>query len=246
VTISTDAHAHIGDYSPMIPGGMHTPDALVTRWDEVGVTCGMISVLLPDKRVANDMTREACERHAGRLYGYIHINPVDVDGSIAELERCAPLDCFRGVKYHPQNDVYYPFADALFPVYERVQELGLPALWHTGTYPYSHPLQVAYVAREFPGSIHIMAHFALADLTWECFPAASLADNVMADMTANPIIPVLDQWIGQFGAERMLWGSDFPFYSVAYEHQKLDHLTLDGDQRELIAAGNARRLFGIG
>ena len=244
--MSTDAHAHIGDYSPVIPGGVHTAEALVRRWDDVGVECGMISVLLPDKRAANDMTRAACEEHAGRVFGYIHINPVDVEGSLAELERNAGLECFRGVKYHPQNDVYYPFIEALFPVYAKVEELGLPALWHTGTYPYSHPLQVAYVAREFPGSPHIMAHFALADLTWECFPAAALSPNVLADMTANPIIPVLDQWIERFGAERMLWGSDFPFYSVAYEHAKLDHLDLDAGQRELIAHGNAQRLFGIG
>jgi predicted TIM-barrel fold metal-dependent hydrolase len=244
--MSTDAHAHIGDYSPVIPGGMHTADDLVARWDAVGIECGMISVLLPDKRAANEMVRRACERHPGRIFGYIHVNPVDVSGSLAELERCTGSDCFRGVKYHPQNDVYYPFIEALFPVYERVEQLGLPALWHTGTYPYSHPLQVAYVARQFPASPHIMAHFALADLTWECFPAAALADNVLADMTANPIIPVLNQWIERFGAGRMLWGSDFPFYDVAYEHVKLDHLSLSAEQRESIASGNARRLFGIG
>jgi predicted TIM-barrel fold metal-dependent hydrolase len=244
--MSIDAHAHIGDYSPAIPGGVHSADDLVRRWDDVGVECGMISVLLPDKRAANDATRAACEQHAGRIFGYIHVNPVDVEGSLAELDRNAGLDCFRGVKYHPQNDVYYPFLEELFPVYERVEEIGLPALWHTGTYPYSHPLQVAYVAREFPGSPHIMAHFALADLTWECFPAAALSSNVLADMTANPIIPVLNQWIERFGAERMLWGSDFPFYDVAYEHAKLDHLDLDATQRETIARTNARRLFGIG
>ncbi len=116
-------------------------------------------------------------------------------------------------------------------MYARVEELGLPMLWHSGTSPYSHPLQIAYVARHFPAVPFILAHFALSDLTWECFPAADLADNVMVDTTANPIVPVLEDWLGRFGAERMLWGTDFPFYDVAYELMKLDRLAISPDDR---------------
>jgi predicted TIM-barrel fold metal-dependent hydrolase len=130
-------------------------------------------------------------------------------------------------------------------LYARVEELGLPMLWHSGTSPYSHPLQIAFVARLFPTIPLILGHFALSDLTWECFPAAELADNIMVDTTANPILPVLDDWLRRFGAERMLWGSDFPFYDVGYELVKLDHMAIDADARRQIACENARRLFRL-
>lgn len=240
-----DAHAHIGDYSPVIPGGHHTADELVTLWDEAGVECGMISVLGRDPKESNDETRAACARFRERLYGYIYLNPTDIQGSLLELERCAREDCFRGVKLHPMNDVYYPFIEAYFPVYERIEELGLPMLWHSGTSPYSHPLQIAYVARRFPGTQFILAHFALSDLSWECFPAADLADNVMVDTTANPIVPVMGDWLARYGAERMLWGTDFPFYDVGYELMKLDRLPVEPEARAQIASGNARRLFRL-
>jgi predicted TIM-barrel fold metal-dependent hydrolase len=244
--MAIDAHAHVGDFTGFIRGGYRTPDELVSLWDEAGVECGLISVLIrEDMTRANEITREASERFVGRIYGYVYLNPTDVEGAIREVERCAETECFRGVKFHPQNDVYYPFYEGYYPVYEKVQELGLPTLWHTGTYPYTSPLQVAYVARLFPRIPFVLAHFALADLSWECFPAATLSDNVHFDMTANPIIPLLDEWIEKFGAERMLWGSDFPFYSVPYERLKVDYLACSEAEKELILSGNARRLFRL-
>lgn len=240
-----DAHAHIGDYSPVIPGGTHSAEELVERWDAAGVDCGVISVLGSDPEAANDMTREACRRYPGRIFGYVYLNPTDVKGSLSELDRCRQHDCFRGVKFHPMNNAYYPFVEDYYPVYARAEELGLPMLWHSGTSPYSHPLQIAFVARSFPAVPFILGHFALSDLTWECFPAAELAENVMVDTTANPIVPVMDDWIRRFGAERMLWGSDFPFYDVAYELVKVDHLAIEPDARRQIVSSNACRIFRI-
>src|SRR6266550_586650 len=142
-----DAHCHSGEFAGFISGS-HPPGELVSRWDSAGVDVGVMSVLDGyDVSGANDNTREACEQYQGRIYGYIYLNPTNVNGSLAELERCSKVECFRGVKLHPSNDTYYPFFEGYFPVYERIEQLGFPILWHSGTSPYSHPLQIAYVAR---------------------------------------------------------------------------------------------------
>ena len=73
--------------------------------------------------------------------------------------------------------------------------------------------------------------------------AAEQAPNIFVDTTANPILPVMSDWIAKFGAERMLWGSDFPFYDVNYERDKVDRLHASDTEKSLIAGGNARRLF---
>jgi len=244
--IIIDAHCHIGDFSPCIRGGNHPPSELVGDLEKSGVSVGIIAVLdRHDVSGANDRARAACEKYEGQLYSYIYLNPTDVNGSLAELDRCAGLNCFRGVKFHPMEDVYYPFFEDYFPVYEKVEQLGLPTLWHSGTSPYSHPLQIAYVAREFPKIPFILGHFGLSDLTWECFPAAKLSDNIHVDTTANPIIPVFNEWIDRFGANRMLWGSDFPFYNVNYELMKLEHFSCTSSQKELIQFENAKRIFEL-
>jgi predicted TIM-barrel fold metal-dependent hydrolase len=153
--------------------------------------------------------------------------------------------CFRGVKLHPANDCYFPFHDAYNPVYEQIEKSGLPTLWHTGTYPYSHPLQIAAVARKFPGSQHILGHFGIAELSWECAPAAELADNVIVDTSINPIIGLINDFIERFGAGRVLWGSDFPFYHIEYERLKIQFLGFSEDDREKIGGGNSAALFGF-
>lgn len=243
--MSIDAHAHIGNFEPVVRGE-HSADDLVRLWDASDVEAGMISVLRrEDMTAANDRTQAAHEAHPDRIFGFAYLNPHDLDTALGEVERRAGDETFRGVKLHSANDVYFPFQEAYFPLYERIEALRLPILWHTGTYPYSNPLQVAVVARQFPGVPFILAHFGLADSSWECFPAAELADNVYVDTAGNPIIPVLDEWIERFGAERMLWGSDHPFYSVPYERLKVDHLGCSSADKARIATENARRLFGI-
>lgn len=241
-----DAHAHIGAFPGFVSGGERTPDMLVAEWDASGVDCGLISVLdHTDVSGANDRVRDACGRHAGRIYGYVFLFPPDVEGSLHELERCRAHDCFRGVKLHPANDAYFPFCDDYRPVYARIEQLGWPVLWHSGTYPFSHPLQIAAVARDFPGSRHILGHFGIAELSWECAPAAALAENVLADTSINPIIGVMNDFVDRFGAERLLWGSDYPFYHVEYERLKIQFLGRSDEDRRKIAGANAAALFDL-
>jgi predicted TIM-barrel fold metal-dependent hydrolase len=241
-----DMHAHLGDFPGFVSGGERTAEMLVGEWDAAGIDAGLISILDPhDMSGANDRTRAACEAFPGRIFGYVYLYLPDVEGSLRELDRCASVDCFRGVKLHPSNDVFYPFFDGFSPVYERIEQLGLPTLWHSGTTPFSHPLQIASVARRFPGSTHVLAHFGIAELSWECAPASELADNVVVDTSINPVIGLMNDYIERFGAERMLWGSDYPWYHVRYELLKLQFLGRTDEQRRLIGGGNAERVFGI-
>lgn len=237
-------HTHVQRCSPLLRGSA-TADDLVALMDRSGVRSAVVSALGDDMPTSNDDTDAACRRHPGRLYGYVNLDPRDVSGSLAELEHRAAEPHFRGVKLHPSNHVYYPFLVPYRAVYARIEELGLPVLWHTGTYPNSLPLQIAVVARDFPGMPCVLGHFGLADGARDCFPAAALAANVYVDTSINPVIPLLDEWVARFGAERMLWGSDFPLYRMPYELAKLDHMACDEGQRALIAGGNARRLYRL-
>jgi uncharacterized protein len=239
-----DTHCHVGDFSPLFRG-THTPTDLVKAHEEAGVTVGLLSILSGDMISCNNATRNACEQYPGRLFGAIYLDPRDVDSAIAELERCAALDLFRGVKLHPSEDAWFPYMEQYFPVYSRIEALGLPILFHSGTHPHSNPLAIAAAARQFTNVPFILGHFGLADLSWECFPAATLSDNVFVDTTANPMVRVLGEWVERFGAERMLWGSDFPFYNVEYEGSKVDYITWSARDRELIRFVNAQRLYRL-
>ena len=59
------------------------------------------------------------------------------------------------------------------------------------------------------------------------------------------MVRVMREWLDIYGAHRMLWGSDFPFYSVQYEFEKLSELDLNDEERALIEYGNAVRIYGL-
>jgi predicted TIM-barrel fold metal-dependent hydrolase len=212
--------------------------------DSADVDVAVVSAIVAGPQADNDEMRAACDGFPGRLYGYINLDLRDVPGSLAELHRWAGDKRFRGVKLHPANHQYFPFGEELFPVYERIEKLGVPVLWHTGTYPTSMPLQVAWVAREFPRIPCILAHFGLSQAA-DCFPSAALALNVYVDTSANPAIPLLRAWIDRYGAERLLWGSDYPLYRAPYELARIDALAQTARERELILGSNARTLFNL-
>jgi len=243
--MTVDAHAHASSFPGYVQGEIGIGD-LVSAWDESGVELGLISELdSHDPTSGNDRTSAKCDRYPGRVFGSIYLNPNDVEGAVAELDRRAGDERFRGVKLHPTMDAFYPFLERYFPVYARIEELGLPILWHTGTSPYSSPLQIAVPAARFPGVPFILGHFALADLSWECFPAAEMSDNIYVETSGNPIVPLMNEWLDRFGPERMLWGSDFPFYQVRYELEKIERLAVGDAAKGLIRDGNARRIHKL-
>jgi predicted TIM-barrel fold metal-dependent hydrolase len=243
--VPIDAHCHTGSFEPLFRGE-HDIDDLVAAWDAAGIRHGIISnVIRGQMTLANDSALESIIKYPGRVHAYIYLDPGDLQAALRELDRCAETRAFSGVKLHPSEDAWFPYLDHYAPLFQRIEALHLPVLMHSGTYPHSGPLACAAAAWKFQQIPFILAHFGLADYSWECFPAAQIAPNVHVDTTANPMVRVLSEWLDQFGAERMLWGSDFPFYDVSYEAAKLDALTCSPAERELIAGGNAERIFGI-
>lgn len=238
-----DAHAHFQPRSATQPTA--GPAELLAAMDAHGVQAAVVSPIVGSVAEDNDALLAAAARYPGRVLGYLNLDLRDVPGALAELERHGASDLFRGVKLHPSNHSWFPFWRDYFPVYERIEALGLPVLWHTGTEPDSTPLQVAYVAQRFPGMPCILGHFGLPSLAEECFPAAEQADNVYVDTTVNCRLPLIAEWKRRYGAHRVLWGSDFPLYRMDYELAKLEELELTQGERRLVEGGNAERLFGL-
>jgi len=242
--VIVDAHCHLQP-RPHLQGGAFDAKDLVAAMDRSAVDVAIVSAISGGSTSEdNRYAARAVDAHPGRILAYVNLDPSDLPGALRELDRWGEDPRFRGVKLHPANHVWFPFERAYDPLYERIQALGLPVLWHSGTYPTSLPLQIATVAMRFPGMPCILAHFGL-DLAPECFPSASLAPNVHVDLTANPAVPMMRAWLDRFGAHRFLWGSDHPLYRIAYELARVDALAPSPVEREAILAGTARALFRL-
>jgi predicted TIM-barrel fold metal-dependent hydrolase len=78
------------------------------------------------------------------------------EGMVKEVELRASQGA-KGFKLHPGMFSFFPDDEVMFPAYEKCQELGLPVLADSGTWPSPHILV------EFPSPVVVVAHQAVVD-----------------------------------------------------------------------------------
>jgi predicted TIM-barrel fold metal-dependent hydrolase len=112
--------------------------------------------------------------------------------------------------------------------------------------PRSTPLALVPLARAFPDVPIIIAHMpgeytldGMATVT-----AGQLARNLYFDTSTTPS-SMIGRSIAELGAERIIWGSDSPWWDIEIELTKIRVLGLPPDDFALVTGGNARRLFGL-
>ncbi len=144
----------------------------------------------------------------------------------------------RGVKMHPDSQMFAIDDERLFPVYELLQD-RLPVLFHAGDtrYDYSHPARIRRVLELFPKLEVIAAHFggySMYETAYQelkdtnCYFDVSSSIMFMED--GEP-----EKYIHKFGAERFVYGTDFPLWDPRVEVKRFLNLKLTPDEIEQIA-----------
>jgi predicted TIM-barrel fold metal-dependent hydrolase len=158
----------------------------------------------------------------------------------------------RVVKLHPTMQRFFPDAPETYPIYEECSRLGLPVLFHGGRAgiepSYTHQFEVMRhyegAFRDFPDVQFVLGHSGARDVG-DAIPLARRYPNLWMDIHGQGVT-VLDQLIEQVGPDRLLYGTDWPFYHLAATLAKVLLVTRDRtDVRDAILRGNARRLLGL-
>jgi predicted TIM-barrel fold metal-dependent hydrolase len=207
----------------------------------------------------NDWTCEVARQHP-QLVAFISLDP-----SMSEQELVAEIDLRReqgadGIKLHPANQRFYPNDRRLWPVYDRAQELGLPIIFHSGTFPlsaqttdYAHPKHFPDVLAAFPRLTAVMAHLAFGDFA-ACADLARAYPNVFFDccgvINGTEKQPALSDEeaaaaMRQVGAERVMFGSDYPWYDPVLDAARVQRLPLTDAEKQAVLHDNAQRILAL-
>jgi uncharacterized protein len=179
----------------------------------------------------------------------------------------------KGMKLVPCMQHFFLNDKRLFPVYEEAAALRIPMLVHTGGDPvpgteiFGHPRDVDEIAGAFPNLIIIMAHMGVPFFE-ETREILKRHKNVYTDLafTASfddvhafsrrhgidaPFL-TLDFWrdtvsslINDFGYERVLYGSDFPFIKPKAALKEFLELGIPDQGKEMILLKNAREILKL-
>ena len=193
-------------------------------------------------RIANEAVIEGARRNADVLIPFASIDPAKGRAGVLEARRLVEELGVRGFKFHPSVQAFYPNDPAVYPLYEVLQELGVPALFHSGQtgigsglpggggirLKYSNPLHLDDVAVDFPDLTIIIAH---PSFPWqdEALAVASHKPRVYIDLSGwSPkyFPPQLVTYANSLLKHKVMFGSDFPLISPdrwLADFERLDH-----------------------
>jgi uncharacterized protein len=177
----------------------------------------------------NEYVSAQINKNKDRLSGFFTMNPFFGDESMQILESSTRELGLSGLKLHPSFQEIYPGDKILYPFYKKMQDYGLPVLFHTGSIgviPYmdcfSNPSHIDEVACDFPGLIIIIGHSGKIYYR-ETAMILRKHKNVYADISTNigrdplfghhPMAWLLYKFKSYAGCmDRIIFGSDYPFY----------------------------------
>jgi predicted TIM-barrel fold metal-dependent hydrolase len=234
----------------------HTIPNLLDEMDATRVQSALILPIAFGLPFGDGLTErwiEAIERSGdgGRLLAGASVHPRDPERS-ENLRRYAALGA-RAVKLHPTMQRFYPDEPDAMATYAECARLGLPVVFHggrAGIEPgYMHPFAVIRhyegAFRRFPELPFVLGHAGARDVA-EAIELAARYPNVWLDIHGQGVT-VLAELIERVGSDRLLFGTDWPFYHLAASLAKVLIVT-DGrpDVRDAILHANAARLLALG
>ncbi len=211
--------------------------------------------------IRNEEVAAACAEHADVLIPFASLDPWKGRAAVRQARRLVDEHGVRGFKFHPSLQAFHPSDRMAYPLYEVIEALGVPALFHTGQtgigagvpggggirLKYSNPLDVDDVAADFPGLPIILAH---PSFPWqdEALAVATHKPNVHIDLSGwSPkyFPPQLVRYANTLLKDKVLFGSDFPVIEPDRWLADFETLDIKPEVRPRILKDNAARLLGL-
>ena len=240
-----------------------TAEMLIESMEQSGIDAAvLVNIGWATQRVCaetNDYILASASKYPGRLIPMCTVNPRLGRQAVREIERCAALGA-RGVgELHPDPQGY-DLADAtiMTPVMEAAARHGLPVLVHASE-PVGHayagkgtvtPQKLLAFIAAFPQATIICAHWGGGLPFYALMPEVRQAlARVYFDTAASPFLydgEIFSAAPKIVGAERVLFGTDFPLISHQRLLAQVAASKLTARAKAEILGGNAAKLFGLG
>jgi len=201
---------------------------------------------------------ESVARYPQRLVGFGSVQPKDTNAAIKEIERCA-AGGLKGIGEIRPDMQSFDLGDKelMQPFTEALRKHNLILLTHA-----SEPLGHSYPGKGevtpqklYPFILNnselkiVCAHWGGGLPFYALMPEVKQAmANAYFDTAASPFLysPQIYRQVSQlFGAEKILFGSDFPLMAQSRIIKEIKSAGLSKDEKNQILVTNAKKLLGI-
>jgi predicted TIM-barrel fold metal-dependent hydrolase len=211
--------------------------------------------------VPNEEVAEAAAANPDVLIPFASLDPWKGRAAARQARRLVTDLGVRGFKFHPSVQAFYPNDRAAYVLYEAIEELGVPAVFHTGQtgigagvpggggirLKYSNPLYLDDVAADFPGMPIILAHpsFPWQDEALAVATHKPQVHNDLSGWSPKYFPPQLVRYANSLLQDKVMFGSDYPMITPDRWLRDFEQLDIDDEVRPLILKENAARLLDL-
>lgn len=233
----------------------HTIPNLLGEMDSMRVERALILPIAFGFPFGDDLTERwheaiAASATSPRLSAGASVHPRDPD----KLERLVDFAAMgaRVVKLHPTMQAFYPDEPDALEIYEAAERLGLVVFFHGGRagiepesrHRYALPRHYEGALSAFPKVQFVLGHAGARDGV-DMLALGLRHANAWFCIHGQGVTR-LDEMVRRTEGERMLFGTDWPFYHLAASLAKVLIVTQDPGRhaiRHAILRGNAERLL---
>ena len=233
--------------------GEGTPEDLLGHKETAGITHFIVHSVATTARsvpTINEFIAGQCAQHPEFLgFGTMHHEVEDME---AEVEHALELG-LHGFKLHPDTQEVNMDDPRLMNFYEMIAG-RVPLVVHTGDYryDYSNPKRLARILKTFPDLVVNAAHLG----GWSIYDRGydALHEDLVGEERLFVDASSAFAWVGRrhmrelirmWGADRVMYGSDYPMWDPTHELDEMMHCQLTDDELELVLWRNAERFSGV-
>ncbi|MCC6487234.1 MAG: amidohydrolase family protein [Candidatus Hydrogenedentes bacterium] len=241
-----DVHGHIGSWE-RTTAPVKGPEAFVRSMDRCGIAQFVFSsfaAIHGETTLGNREAAEAVTSYPDRLFAYVVVNPNYPEDSLADVHHYldGPSN-FVGLKFHCYLHGAQLHDSGYAPSLSYADEHALAVLVHGGGRD-----EWDNVCAKYPRTQFIIAHAC----AWDgldpdgrvLYERVRTTPNLHVDLSGSAAHRgALRKLIDLVGADKILYGSDFPMFDFAWELARVTLSDIRDDEKRLICGDNARRIF---
>jgi predicted TIM-barrel fold metal-dependent hydrolase len=225
----------------------------------------------------NEYMSEVVQKYPDRFSSLSLVDPRDGDKALEELEFSVTKLGLRGMKFEPPDTPFFLDDPQHLPLWERIRDLDIPVVidlgWIESEYAYQID-RLRTIVKRYPSLKVLVAHLGISRLhdQSQVYPFPTLqktltlledSQNIWFEISAlQNFCPdqeypfpraqeIIKAAYEKVGAERLIWGTDFPTilekctYRQALSLVKDECDFLNDNEKSLILGKNASTFFNI-
>jgi predicted TIM-barrel fold metal-dependent hydrolase len=220
---------------------------LLRQKDAAGIGCCVVhtAATKPEQVIPANKWAVSMQGAGEVAFGTIHPDFPQLEEQLDFLEEMGLV----GIKIHPELQGFSIDAEKLFPVYELIDRrfivlVHLGKAWQQKN-DWASPKRLARLLKQFPRLKVVGAHLG-GFLMWDEADCLIGQDCYLDTSSVIGYLPEerVVQLIRAHGAERVVFGSDYPMHSLDQALKGFLSLPLTDREKEMILTQNAERILG--